>query len=95
MRIPHEIVGISLLQYDDGVFLLCDDIKKGKLLFSDQEVQACISIHSMRGSIELLRICARELTTSQKDFHIVNSFIDELEKINIAVQSAGTIEVVE
>ena len=95
MRLPQEIIGASLIEYDNGVFLLCDDIKKGKLLFSDQEVQACISIHSMRGSIELLRICARELTTSQKDFHIVNSFIDELEKIHTIEQSAGTIEVVE
>lgn len=96
MRIPMEIIGASLLQYDDAVFLLCDDIKKGKLSFKGMEVQHCISIHSMRGSIELLRICARELTTSQKDFHIVNKFIDELEKINTAIeQPEGTIEVVE
>lgn len=93
--IPTEIIGLALLEHDNNVFLLCDDINKGRILFDDHEVKSAISISAMRGNIELLRICARELTTSQKDFHIVNSFIDELEKINELEQSSGTIEVVE
>ena len=93
--IPNEIMGMCLVEYDNNVFLLCDDIKKGKLNFNDNEIQSCIQIHFMRGSVELLRICARELTNSQKDFHIVNSFIDELEKIHDLQSSAGSIEVVE
>ena len=95
MIIPNEIMGMCLVEYDNNVFLLCDDIKKGKLDFNDHEIQSCIQIHFMRGSVELLRICARELTNSQKDYHIVNQFIDELEKIHGLQSSTGSIEVVE
>lgn len=97
--IPIDIVSMGLVEHDNRTFLLCDDVNKGRVDFSQLEFQQAIAINSLRGNIELLRICARHLTNSQKDFHIVNSFIDELEKISdkelANANAKGNIEVVE
>lgn len=97
--IPIGVVSMSLVEHDNRTFLLCDDVNKGRVDFSQLEFQQAIAMNHMRGNVELLRICARNLTNSQKDFHIVNSFIDELEKISdkeLADATAmGNIEVVE
>lgn len=97
--LPTEMITLALAHNDNQVFLICDDVNKGRVSFDDPNFQDCISIQHMRGNIELLRICAKHLTNSQKDFHIVNSFIDELESISESrmriAESLGNIEVVE
>ena len=76
------MTGQVLLNNDNNTFLLCDDVKRGKLLFWDNDFQSCIGVNNMRGGIELLRLCAKELTDSQKEYDIVNNFIDRLEELS-------------
>jgi hypothetical protein len=93
--IPDKIMGLSLVSFDNQTFLFVDDVKKGRVDFSDEQFQSCIACNFQRGKIEMLRLCAKELTNSQKDFHIVNEFIDELEKVCDISTAQGSIEVVE
>jgi hypothetical protein len=76
------MTGQILLNNDNGTFLLCDDVKRGKLSFYDDDFQSCIGVNNMRGSIELLRLCAKELTESKTEYKIVNSFINRLEELS-------------
>ena len=76
-----EITGMVLVNNDNSTFLLCDDVKRGKLSFDDDNFRSCIGVNNMRGEIELLRICAKELSDNENDYLVISKFIDKVEEI--------------
>lgn len=78
----EDITGNILLNHDNNTFLLCDDVKKGRIMFDDENFQSCIGVNFMRGGLELLRVCAMNLMDNTEDYRVVMDFIDKIEAIS-------------
>lgn len=87
---PLDIIAMDIMVNE-----LFDGVNNGEVSFEDEVIQQCIASCCLVGQLKLLRVCARELTDSHKDYKVVMKFIDRLQVVRDKETAKGSIEVVE
>lgn len=90
-----DINPVHVIAMDIHTSELVDAINNGAISFEEDVTQMCITSNCLTGHLKLLRLCARELTDSHKDYKTVMRFIDRLQEIQKKEIAKGSIQVVE